>query len=55
MPNSDLEEKLNCVFADVGTQIGDLVRLLVENEIKAHMQRIEDLKKVISPVVPPVV
>jgi hypothetical protein len=46
-PN-ELEEKLKCAFADVGAQLGEVIRCLVSAEIASHMARIEQLNAVLN-------
>jgi hypothetical protein len=48
MENETLEEKLVCMFADVGSQIGDVIRCMVDQEIAAHMSRITQLNKLLT-------
>lgn len=43
-----LEDKLTCIFAEVGTQIGDIVRCMVEQEIASHNSRILQLNLLLS-------
>lgn len=43
-----LEEKLTCMFADVGTQIGDVIRCMVEQEIASHAARIQQLNQILA-------
>jgi hypothetical protein len=43
-----LEEKLQCIFADVGSQVGELVRCLIQAEVASHMDRIQQLQSVLD-------
>ena len=45
---NELEEKLNCAFADVGAQIGDILRCMIEAEVAAQMARIQQLQAVLN-------
>lgn len=50
MPDTtNLEDKLNCMFADVGSQLGVVIRTMIEQEIQASLCRIEKLKNVLDP------
>lgn len=49
MPDTSLEDKLNCMFAEVGSQLGAVVRIIVEQEIQASLCRIEKLKNILDP------
>jgi hypothetical protein len=39
---------LKCVFADVGFQIGEILRCMVTDEINTHMARIKQLRAVLN-------
>jgi len=45
---NELEEKLNCAFADVGAQIGDILRCMIEAEVAAQVARIQQLQAVLD-------
>jgi hypothetical protein len=45
---NELEEKLNCAFADVGSQIGDILRCMIEAEVAAQVARIQQLQAVLD-------
>lgn len=36
-------QQLECAFAEIGTQMGSLIRCMVDQEIAAHLARIEQL------------
>lgn len=53
---TELEEKMNCIFADIGSQVGELLRCMVTAEVETHMARIAQLQAVLrgeicSPVI----
>ncbi len=48
MSEETLEEKLVCMFADVGAQIGDVIRCMVEQEIASHTARISQLNTLLT-------
>jgi hypothetical protein len=43
-----LEEKLSCAFAEVGVQVGDIIRCMIEQEIAANFSRIQQLNSLLS-------
>jgi len=45
---NELEEKLICAFSDVGAQIGDLIRCIVQAEIASHISKIDQLQAVLN-------
>jgi len=45
---NELEEKLICAFSDIGGQVGDIIRCMVEQEIASHMSRITQLNSMLS-------
>jgi len=45
---NELQEKLDCIFADVGSQIGDILRCMVEQEVASHVSRIKQLQGILS-------
>lgn len=48
MTEPTLEHQLGCAFADIGAQIGALVRCMVDQEIATHIARIEQLHAVLN-------
>jgi hypothetical protein len=48
MTTPSLEDQLSCAFADIGGQIGELIRCLIDQEIASHMGRINQLNAVLS-------
>jgi hypothetical protein len=45
---NDLEEKLQCVMMDAGSQIGDLIRCIIEAEVNAQLSKIQQLQAVLN-------
>lgn len=45
---SDLDTKLQCIFADIGAQVGELVRCMVDAEMASHMARINQLQALLD-------
>ena len=45
---NELEDKLKCAFADIGAQVGDLVRCLIEAEVANQVSRIQQLQAVLN-------
>jgi hypothetical protein len=45
---SEIQEKFNCAFAEIGSQIGDILRCLISQEIDMHMNRITQLSSIID-------
>jgi hypothetical protein len=43
-----MEEKLKCAFADIGAQMGDILRCIVEAEVAAQVTRIQQLQAVLN-------
>ncbi len=43
-----LEEKLSCAFAEVGAQVGDIIRCMIEQEIAANFTRITQLNNILN-------
>lgn len=48
MNDKELEDKLSCILADVGTQIGQLIKCIVIQEVDMHMQRITQLNSILN-------
>jgi hypothetical protein len=45
---NDLQDTLNCAFAEVGSQVGELIRCMIEQEIDSHFRRITQLNSILS-------
>ena len=45
---NELEEKLKCAFADVGSQIGEILRCIIQAEVAAQITRIQQLQDVLN-------
>jgi hypothetical protein len=43
-----LEDKLKCAFTEVGDQVGEIIRCMVEQEIAANLSRIQQLNSLLS-------
>jgi hypothetical protein len=43
-----MEEKLKCALADVGSQVGEILRCLIESEVAAQVSRIQQLQAVLN-------
>lgn len=41
------QEKMECTFASIGNEVGQLVRCLVQQELAIHTQRIEQLQSIL--------
>jgi hypothetical protein len=46
-PN-ELQEKLECMFADMGAQIGDVLRCMIEQEVASHVARLAQLQSLLN-------
>lgn len=44
------QEKLECMFAEIGAQLGDIFRCMVQQEMAAHIARIKELQAVLNGV-----
>lgn len=44
----DLQEKLNCAFAEVGNQMGEILRCMIDQEIAMHINRLAQLNNLLS-------
>lgn len=45
---SEIEEKLKCVLADAGAQVGELISCMIQAEIAAQMVKIQQLQDVLT-------
>lgn len=45
---SEIQEKFNCAFAEIGSQIGDILRCMISQEIDMHLSRITQLNGIIN-------
>jgi hypothetical protein len=45
---NELEEKLQCVMMDAGSQIGELIRCIIEAEVNAQLSKIQQLQAVLN-------
>jgi hypothetical protein len=45
---NEMEEKLKCAFSDIGAQMGDILRCIVEAEVAAQVSRIQQLQAVLN-------
>ena len=45
---NDLEEKLKCAFSDIGTQVGELLRCIIQAEVAAQVAKIQQLQDILS-------
>ena len=45
---NELEEKLSCIFADAGVQIGELLKCIIEQQIAAKFAEINQLSALIN-------
>jgi hypothetical protein len=45
---NDMEEKLKCAFADIGTQVGDMLRCIIQSEVAVQVSRIQQLQAVLN-------
>lgn len=48
MTEPTIERQLECAFADIGAQVGALIRCMVDQEIATHIARIEQLHAVLN-------
>ena len=46
--SENLDEKLQCAFALIGMQVGDLIKCLVTQEIASNMNRINQLNNILN-------
>jgi hypothetical protein len=46
-PN-ELQAKLECMFADMGAQIGDVLRCMIEQEVASHVARLGQLQALLN-------
>jgi hypothetical protein len=45
---NELEEKLKCALADVGTQVGEILRCIIQAEVAAQVAKIQQLQDILS-------
>lgn len=45
---SALDEKLQCIFADVGVQVGEILRCMIAQEISASLNKIQQLNAILN-------
>ena len=45
---TDLEEKLKCVLADVGTQVGEILSCIIRAEIAAQLSKAQQLQAILA-------
>jgi hypothetical protein len=45
---NELEEKLKCAFSDIGIQVGDILRCIIQAEVAAQVQKIQQLQDILS-------
>ncbi len=45
---NEMEEALKCAFADIGTQMGSLIRCMVDAQIAAKLQEISALQGILT-------
>jgi hypothetical protein len=43
-----LDEKLQCAFASIGVQIGDLMRCIISQEIASNLNRVSQLNNILN-------
>jgi hypothetical protein len=43
-----LNEKLQCLFTDVGIQVGEILRCMVSQEISMNLSRIQQLNALLN-------
>ena len=48
LTKEELQEQFNCMFADIGAQIGDVLRCMIEQEISLHMTKITQLQGILG-------
>lgn len=46
--DDNLNEKLQCLFANVGAQVGDILRCMVSQEISMNLSRIQQLNAILG-------
>lgn len=46
-PN-ELQDKLECMFAEIGAQMGDVLRCMIEQEVASHVARITQLNGILN-------
>jgi hypothetical protein len=45
---NELEDKLKCAFSDIGTQVGDILRCIIQAEVAAQVQKIQQLQDILT-------
>lgn len=45
---NELEEKLKCALADVGTQVGEILSCIIQAEVAAQVAKIQSLQNILS-------
>lgn len=45
---NEIEEKIRCIFEEVGTQVGEVLRCMIQTEVAAHITRIQQLQSVLD-------
>lgn len=48
LETNELEDKLKCIFADVGDQMGAVLRCMIEQEVDMHMKRLIQLNGILN-------
>lgn len=47
-PVNELDEKLKCLMADIGAQVGEVLRCIIEVEVASQVSRIQQLQAVLN-------
>jgi hypothetical protein len=45
---NEMEERLKCIMLDVGAQVGDILRCIIQSEVAAQVARIQQLQAVLD-------
>ena len=45
---NELEEKLTCILTDIGSQIGEVLKCIIEAEVSSQLMRIQQLQAVLN-------
>jgi hypothetical protein len=45
---NELEDKLKCAFSDIGIQVGDILRCIIQAEVAAQVQKIQQLQDILT-------
>lgn len=48
LTSDNLEEKLSCIFADVGAQIGEMLQCIINQQISAKFAEINQLNALLN-------